>query len=77
MLNLARTLRLDVVAEGTETSSQVDFLESLDCGFGQGYFFSRPIPADVVDGLLERLEDGYGSLVPRSTAVVPLTVPVN
>ena len=77
MLNLARTLRLDVVAEGTETSSQVDFLESLDCGFGQGYFFSRPIPADVVDSLLERLEDGYGSLVPRSTAVVPLTVPLH
>jgi predicted signal transduction protein with EAL and GGDEF domain len=77
MLNLARTLRLDVVAEGMETSAQVDFLESLDCGFGQGYFFSRPIPADAVDRLLERLEDGYGSLVPRSTAVVPMTGALN
>jgi len=63
ILNLARTLRLDVVAEGTETSAQVGFLESLDCGFGQGYFFSRPIPGDAVDRLLERLENGLGLLV--------------
>jgi diguanylate cyclase (GGDEF)-like protein len=66
ILNLARTLHLDVVAEGTETSAQVNFLESLDCGFGQGYFFSRPISADAVDRLLDRLEDGYGSLVASS-----------
>ena len=63
ILNLARTVRLDVVAEGTETSAQVGFLESLDCGFAQGYFFSRPIPGDAVDRLLERLENGVGLLV--------------
>ena len=42
ILNLARTLGLDVIAEGTETATQVDYLERLDCRFGQGYFFARP-----------------------------------
>jgi EAL domain-containing protein (putative c-di-GMP-specific phosphodiesterase class I) len=46
ILNLARTLRLDVIAEGTETAAQVDYLEGLDCRFGQGYFFSRPMPLE-------------------------------
>jgi predicted signal transduction protein with EAL and GGDEF domain len=46
ILNLARTLGLDVIAEGTETSAQVDYLEGLDCRFGQGYFFSRPLPLE-------------------------------
>jgi predicted signal transduction protein with EAL and GGDEF domain len=46
ILNLARTLGLDVIAEGTETAAQVDYLEGLDCKFGQGFFFSRPMPLD-------------------------------
>ena len=46
ILNLARTLGLDVIAEGTETAAQVDYLEGLDCRFGQGYFFSQPLPLD-------------------------------
>jgi EAL domain-containing protein (putative c-di-GMP-specific phosphodiesterase class I) len=43
ILNLARTLQLDVIAEGMETETQVDKLEGLACEFGQGYFFSRPL----------------------------------
>ena len=58
ILNLARTLGLDVIAEGTETSGQVDFLESLDCRFGQGYFFSRPIPGEGVNRFLSGNEHG-------------------
>ena len=46
ILNLAQTLGLDVIAEGAETDAQVTYLESLDCQFGQGYFYSRPVPAD-------------------------------
>jgi diguanylate cyclase (GGDEF)-like protein len=46
IVNLARTLRLDVIAEGAETAAQVDFLEGLDCRFLQGYFFSRPMAID-------------------------------
>jgi len=63
ILNLARTLGLDVIAEGTETSGQVDFLESLDCRFGQGYFFSHPIPGEDVNRLMSGQEHGFNSLV--------------
>ena len=63
ILNLARTLGLDVIAEGTETSRQVDFLESLDCRFGQGYFFSHPIPGEDVKRLMSGQEHRFNSLV--------------
>jgi EAL domain-containing protein (putative c-di-GMP-specific phosphodiesterase class I) len=52
ILNLAATLGLDVIAEGTETAAQVDYLERLDCSFGQGYFFSRPLPLDELRAIL-------------------------
>ncbi len=40
---MAKSLNLEVVAEGVETLDQIEFLQSLDCRFMQGYFFSRPI----------------------------------
>ena len=52
ILSLARALGLDVVAEGTETAAQVDYLEGLDCRFGQGYFFSGPVRIEELPALL-------------------------
>jgi diguanylate cyclase (GGDEF)-like protein len=52
ILNLAATLGLDVIAEGTETAAQVDYLQGLDCRFAQGYFFSRPLPIDELRAIL-------------------------
>jgi len=46
VMNLARTLGLEVIAEGTETAEQVHDLERLGCRFGQGYFFSKPLPLE-------------------------------
>jgi diguanylate cyclase (GGDEF)-like protein len=40
---LAGTLHLDVVAEGIETTAQLDILVAMGCGFGQGYLLSRPM----------------------------------
>ncbi|MFI5379106.1 MAG: EAL domain-containing protein [Tepidisphaerales bacterium] len=45
---LARNLEIRVVAEGIETMDQLLILQSLDCEFGQGYLFSKPLPADQV-----------------------------
>jgi EAL domain-containing protein (putative c-di-GMP-specific phosphodiesterase class I) len=48
IIELARTLRMEVVAEGAETLSQVEFLQGIECEYAQGYFFSRPTdPADL------------------------------
>lgn len=44
IVQLARTLKLSIVAEGVETSEQVARLHSLGIALGQGYFFSRPVP---------------------------------
>lgn len=48
VIGLARTLRLDVVAEGIEDAAQVDELVRLGCGRGQGFHLARPAPADEV-----------------------------
>ncbi len=54
IVGLARTLNLEVVAEGVETESQAAALRGLDCLQGQGYFFSRPVEHTVAEALLAR-----------------------
>lgn len=44
-LALARSLELDVVAEGIETFEQLAFLKNHGCRLGQGYLFGKPVPA--------------------------------
>jgi EAL domain-containing protein (putative c-di-GMP-specific phosphodiesterase class I) len=46
IIAIARNLRIEVIAEGIEGYQQADMLESLGCHHGQGYLFSRPMPAD-------------------------------
>ena len=46
------SLNQRVVAEGIETQQQLAFLQSHNCAEGQGYFFSRPVPADEFAALL-------------------------
>ena len=48
IVNLAHNLRLKVIAEGVETEEQLNFLRLLGCDQGQGYFFDRPIPAELI-----------------------------
>jgi EAL domain-containing protein (putative c-di-GMP-specific phosphodiesterase class I) len=48
VVQLARNLNIKVVAEGIETLDQVLLLQALDCEFGQGYLFARPLGAEQV-----------------------------
>jgi EAL domain-containing protein (putative c-di-GMP-specific phosphodiesterase class I) len=52
IINLARALRINVVAEGVETEEQAARLLELGCDEAQGFLFSRPIPAEEVVKLL-------------------------
>ena len=46
MIDIARLLDVPVIAEGVETKEQFELLEDLGCDIIQGYYFSKPIPAD-------------------------------
>ena len=53
LIGLASALKLEVVAEGIETSAQRDFLQALGCTTGQGYLFGRAAPRESVESLLK------------------------
>ena len=44
VINMARELRIKLVAEGIETGEQLSFLKKLNCNSGQGYLYSKPVP---------------------------------
>ena len=52
IIELARVLGMDVVAEGIETVEQYCLLRQLGCRYGQGYLFARPMSAEAVTQLL-------------------------
>jgi diguanylate cyclase (GGDEF)-like protein len=54
IVTLAHNLRLRVVAEGVETNEQLNFLRLLRCDEGQGYLFSKPQPAEMLQQILMR-----------------------
>jgi diguanylate cyclase (GGDEF)-like protein/PAS domain S-box-containing protein len=55
IINLAKALRIYVVAEGVETEEQASRLYTLGCDEAQGYLFNRPLPADEISKLLPHL----------------------
>jgi diguanylate cyclase (GGDEF)-like protein len=53
VINLAHNLGVEVVAEGVETAEQLKFLKNNGCDLIQGYFISRPIPANELEKALQ------------------------
>ncbi len=64
VISLARNLKLKVVAEGVESYEQVTYLASHGCNEIQGYYFSRPEPAESIETMLRM----------RKTLTAPTTV---
>jgi EAL domain-containing protein (putative c-di-GMP-specific phosphodiesterase class I) len=54
IINMARSLDLDTIAEGVETAGQLALLRSKGCQVGQGFYFSAPVSADNLYLLLRQ-----------------------
>jgi diguanylate cyclase (GGDEF)-like protein len=71
--NLGQNLGLSTVAEGIETADQLAMLQTMDCDFGQGYLFAKPMPADEVGAyLLATSQPASQSISTAPSTVLPL-----
>jgi EAL domain-containing protein (putative c-di-GMP-specific phosphodiesterase class I) len=61
IVRIARTLNLEVVAEGIETEEQRDLLGSMGCNYGQGYLLAMPMPFSQAE---ELVRDGFVPAAP-------------
>ncbi|HEX7155282.1 MAG TPA: EAL domain-containing protein [Thermoanaerobaculia bacterium] len=71
VVQLAQGLNLRVVAEGVETSEQLEFLRQHECNEVQGYYFSYPLPAQEFEELLRGSIGQMGSIGHRGPMGVP------
>jgi EAL domain-containing protein (putative c-di-GMP-specific phosphodiesterase class I) len=53
IIAMAHTMQLRVIAEGSETAEQIQFLREQQCDETQGFYFSRPLPALEIRSMLE------------------------
>lgn len=53
MINIGKSLKQRIIAEGVETRAQLEFLRRNGCGEGQGFYFSRPVVAERVANLFK------------------------
>ena len=51
---MIKDLEMSVLAEGIETEKQKEFLKEIGCEFFQGFYFSRPVPAEEVVEIIKR-----------------------
>ena len=56
IIDMSHTLGLDVIAEGVENGTVTKQLAELGCDNIQGYYISRPVPAEQVTPILENIE---------------------
>lgn len=63
VISMAKSLNMEVVAEGIETKEQMAFLKKLGCNEGQGFYFSKPINATEFTQWLEQSKKGHLKLV--------------
>jgi len=66
IITMAHSLRLKVLAEGVETEGQLGLLITHGCDFIQGYYFSKPVPADQIEQMLRENRRLPEKFLPRS-----------
>ena len=57
IITLAKSLDMQVIAEGIETVEQLDQLKDLECDLGQGNYFCQPLDSDAATAFLEHHPD--------------------
>jgi EAL domain-containing protein (putative c-di-GMP-specific phosphodiesterase class I) len=67
-IGLARELGIDLVAEGVETTEQLELLKAWGCGDAQGFYFAKPLTAEFLTPLLAGGSVRSGRPVPARTA---------
>jgi predicted signal transduction protein with EAL and GGDEF domain len=73
IIALARSLGLRVIAEGVETTLQMNVLQGLGCDLMQGFLFARPMPANELATWWQRLDSGEASLVESSVVLAAVS----
>lgn len=58
VIHLARALSITTVAEGIENLAQLEFMESIHCDIGQGYYFARPMPVEEFERTVLHMREG-------------------
>lgn len=76
VIDLARHLKADVVAEGVETLDQLRRLKDVRCEFAQGYYFLKPVHPDPLDRLLLGNRDVLEPTASIAAATAPVAAPV-
>ena len=59
VMDISRFLDVPVVAEGVEEKEQLDLLKNMGCQLIQGYYFSKPLPADQFEELIKREQNNH------------------
>jgi EAL domain-containing protein (putative c-di-GMP-specific phosphodiesterase class I) len=73
IIDMGRSLGMEVVAEGIESARHLEFLRKHNCHYGQGKLFGEPCSADELLSLLARQASGtspFSHLVPRTDSIV-------
>ncbi len=68
---LAKTLGMNVIAEGIETIHQIHQLRILGCEYGQGYLFSRPVPVEEAGQIIQN-KDRWQQIIQSTNSHIPL-----
>ncbi len=66
---LSKAIGVKVLAEGVETAEQLEYLKSLDCDEYQGYFYSRPLPADEFEAFMDDSNRNIQRTLPSETSL--------
>ena len=72
--SLARSLRMEVTAEGIENLMQMRMLQSVGCEFGQGYYFAKALEASAAESLVSSGQPPWSVAFEKSVAVFPFAV---